>query len=234
VEIMRQFLKALPLGVGLPLAIGAASVKPEDAASNLSGWAHLFGIHNPPDWLLNPNIDHKVIYAAFAISAVYAFLVWGVPAILHGAVQSRESASKTFSSAKQASQPALPPPPPRPKINLKGRTLVEATPRDLIGFYRGRTHLQGDSLLQPFIGKWILVFGPLKDVTAPETRGERTWQMIAMGMTDDRTDLIFLHFTGRHEKLATLMLGQNIWVLGRIESADNLGVHLADCELVEE
>jgi hypothetical protein len=50
-RIFRQILKALPLGLGVPIVIGAASVKPEDAASNLSGWLHIMGIRNVPDWL---------------------------------------------------------------------------------------------------------------------------------------------------------------------------------------
>jgi len=36
----------------------AASIKPEDAASNLAAWAHWMGIHNVPEWMSSPSIDH--------------------------------------------------------------------------------------------------------------------------------------------------------------------------------
>ena len=43
---MREWVKALPLTVGLPVVIGAASVKPEDAASNIAAWIEFAGFHN--------------------------------------------------------------------------------------------------------------------------------------------------------------------------------------------
>ena len=44
---MRDWIKALPLGLGLPIMIGAASVKPEDAVSNVAAWLHLLGLSIP-------------------------------------------------------------------------------------------------------------------------------------------------------------------------------------------
>ena len=48
---MRDFIKVLPLGLLLPLVIGAASVKPDDAISNISDWAHRFGFEGAAKWL---------------------------------------------------------------------------------------------------------------------------------------------------------------------------------------
>jgi hypothetical protein len=78
---LREWLKALPLGLGLPAVIGAASVKPEDAASNLAAWAHFLGFEHTPAWLSNPAIDHRAIIGSLAVGAAYAFVVWGIPAI---------------------------------------------------------------------------------------------------------------------------------------------------------
>jgi|HubBroStandDraft_6_1064221.scaffolds.fasta_scaffold317738_2 hypothetical protein len=78
---MREWVKALPLGLGLPMVIGAASVKPEDAASNLAAWTKLFGVEHTPEWLSAPGTDNKVIVGSMIVAAIYAFLVWGVPAI---------------------------------------------------------------------------------------------------------------------------------------------------------
>jgi hypothetical protein len=78
---MREWVKALPLGLGLPVVIAAASVKPEDAASNISAWAHWLGVQSVPPWLSTPTADTRVIWGALGVSVVYAFLVWAVPAI---------------------------------------------------------------------------------------------------------------------------------------------------------
>lgn len=78
---MRPWIKALPVAVGLPVVIGAASVKPEDAVSNLAAWAHVFGVSNVPDWLASPAADHRAIIAAVIISAIYVTAVWGIPLV---------------------------------------------------------------------------------------------------------------------------------------------------------
>jgi hypothetical protein len=78
-RIFWQILKALPLGLGVPIVIGAASVKPEDAASNLSGWLRIMGIRNVPDWLASPSIDRRVIIATIILAIVYSSIVWGIP-----------------------------------------------------------------------------------------------------------------------------------------------------------
>ena len=73
---MRNWVKALPLGLILPVMIGAASVKPEDAASNISAWAK---------W------DIPVIYASVGAAALYSVAVWVVPAVRtkHGQERTR-------------------------------------------------------------------------------------------------------------------------------------------------
>jgi hypothetical protein len=78
---MRQWIKAIPLGIGLPIVIGAASVKPQDAASNLLAWAHWLGIEQTPGWLSDPAVDRWAIAGALTLGATYTFMIWGVPAI---------------------------------------------------------------------------------------------------------------------------------------------------------
>jgi hypothetical protein len=78
-RIFWQILKALPLGLGVPIVIGAASVRPEDAASNLSGWLRIMGIRNVPEWLASPSIDRRVIIATIIIAVIYSSIVWGIP-----------------------------------------------------------------------------------------------------------------------------------------------------------
>lgn len=73
---MRELFKALPIGVGVPLLIGAASVGPEDAASNISKWARHFGLHHIPEWMVDKGADNKVIIGVVLLAALYAALVW--------------------------------------------------------------------------------------------------------------------------------------------------------------
>lgn len=76
---MRKIIKALPLGVGLPIVIGIASVSPGDAASNVSKWASLLGLHDVPAWLAGRAADPIIILVAFGLAAIYWIAVWGVP-----------------------------------------------------------------------------------------------------------------------------------------------------------
>jgi len=76
--MLKNFLKIAPLGLVLPLMIAAASVKPEDAISNLAEWAHWFGF-TVPDWLADRSTDPKVIVGSLVFAIVYPALMWGVP-----------------------------------------------------------------------------------------------------------------------------------------------------------
>jgi hypothetical protein len=63
---MRGWIKALPLGLILPVMLWAASVKPEDAASNISAWAK---------W------GTTILYVSMGAAALYSMAVWVVPAV---------------------------------------------------------------------------------------------------------------------------------------------------------
>jgi hypothetical protein len=78
---VREFVKVLPLGLLLPIVIGAASVKPDDAISNISDWVHRLGFEGASRWLSNPAADNRAIVGSLGVAALYAFLVWTVPAI---------------------------------------------------------------------------------------------------------------------------------------------------------
>ena len=58
--------------------IGAASVSPDDAASNLSKWAQSLGLHDWAVWLSDPSADRKVIIWTIGVAALYISIVWGV------------------------------------------------------------------------------------------------------------------------------------------------------------
>lgn len=72
-------IKSFPIAVGLPLVIGAASVGPDDAASNLSKWVNQLGFETLPSWLTEKAADHQVTTLAFLMSIIYAIFVWAPP-----------------------------------------------------------------------------------------------------------------------------------------------------------
>lgn len=74
--------KALPLGLGVPLVIGAASIGPEEAASNLSKWVHSLGLHDLPTWLSAKGTDRNAILGAIAFAIVYSTAVFIIPRIV--------------------------------------------------------------------------------------------------------------------------------------------------------
>lgn len=76
---MLKAIKVLPLGVLLPLAIGAASVNPKDAESNIATWLSLLGLNGIPAWMVEKSFDNRVLVIALILSAVYVFAVWILP-----------------------------------------------------------------------------------------------------------------------------------------------------------
>jgi hypothetical protein len=73
-------VKSLPVAVGLPLMIGAASVGPEDAASNVSKWAKALGLtHASPAWLADRTADNWLLIAALSLAVIYSILAYGFP-----------------------------------------------------------------------------------------------------------------------------------------------------------
>ncbi len=76
---IKAALQALPIAIGLPVVLFLASVKPEDAASNLAVWAHFLGFSQVPAWLANPAADRHAMVSAIVLSVIYAGAVWGIP-----------------------------------------------------------------------------------------------------------------------------------------------------------
>jgi hypothetical protein len=125
------YLKFVPLGVVLPMVIGAASIGPEDAVSNLSKWMDKFGIHNLPDALTTKAADHHILIATGVFSVIYAFLMWGLPAIRLGPIDKKifgvGAAWYFWPSSKVRDKPAA----PGPQVTLPPPTQVPAPNLDL-------------------------------------------------------------------------------------------------------
>lgn len=89
--VFREFVKAAPLGLALPVTIGAASVGPDDAISNLGKWIQWLGITDLPPWLRQVGADRTIVAWALGLSVCYALLMWGAP--LYRRLRASRSAS---------------------------------------------------------------------------------------------------------------------------------------------
>jgi hypothetical protein len=77
------------IAAAVALMIGAAQTKPADAASNLSAWANLFGIHNPPSWLSHHETDKIVVIVGLCVLVALtciALLRWSKMTVSSGTV----------------------------------------------------------------------------------------------------------------------------------------------------
>jgi hypothetical protein len=69
-------LKALPLGVLLPVALWVASVGPEEVTSNLSKWSHWIGVGSLPTWFTSASAETWFLVVAVAAPFAYAAFMW--------------------------------------------------------------------------------------------------------------------------------------------------------------
>jgi hypothetical protein len=76
VRVLVNFLKVLPLGVGLPVIILLLSTPPDAMASNISKWAKWAGAKEPPYWLATKSADHWIATATIVCALIYSLIVW--------------------------------------------------------------------------------------------------------------------------------------------------------------
>jgi hypothetical protein len=104
------------------------------------------------------------------------------------------------------------------------RIVVDVTPEYLSSFYEQHTTIQADRLVEAYVGKWMKVAGPLGDVYPNQV----TFAYKTFGV------IVFMYFdmTKWRNRLAVLRPGTRIEVLGQVESANKVEVHLKNCELL--
>jgi hypothetical protein len=205
-RIFWQIFKALPLGLGVPIVIGAASVKPDEAGSNLAAWAQWVGIHDIPTWLNTPGIDGKVITGTILIAAIYAFGVWGAPLLRRSSVKER-----VF----------VPP---------------ELTPERLLSFFQDNTDIQATELTKDRIGQWIPFTGTLRNVGPfngylAQVSFEKNYVQPRTWFDD--ADIYCYFGKAQIDRLRVLKRGDKITVIGQISIIRRLILELDNCELVD-
>jgi hypothetical protein len=124
----------------------------------------------------------------------------------------------------------------RPAPRPEERSFVDITPAELVGLFADHTSQQGAKLIEPYLGKWLRVTGPLGDVLS--NRGFRSQVTFEKGSVFDEgyePVTVYMYFERERwdDRLAVLRPGSSITVAGRIREVDRVHVHLEDCELVE-
>lgn len=126
--------------------------------------------------------------------------------------------------------PAAPIPPtlPTPNITTKlvgSRIVVDVTPEYLTGLFSQHLNVQAKRLIEPYIGKWMKLSGPLGDVYFNQV----TFAHSLFG----RATVFMYPSEGFIDRCSVLLRGTHIEVIGRIKDVDVLAVHLENCELID-
>ena len=133
-----------------------------------------------------------------------------------------ESASKGLDDADEKTAPSP-----------SERIYVNVTPEYLTSFYNQHTAFQAAKLVEPYIGKWITVFGIVNDVTS-ESRGTKIY--IVRPKEDSGFLLIVASFHEQTwiDRIVLLRREDKVAVVGQIKSVDSRSVWLDYCETIQE
>ncbi len=81
-EYRVAILKALPLGVFLPMALFLGSVGPDDFSRNYAAWARTFGLTDLAEYLGIYATGSRVFWGTILISFVYVAIAFVIPALM--------------------------------------------------------------------------------------------------------------------------------------------------------
>jgi hypothetical protein len=118
--------------------------------------------------------------------------------------------------------------------DTSGRIIVSVTPQWLMAQFTNRTDVQTQTLLSPYIGKWMRVSGNLGDVKKIKIFDDKSFAQVTFRDVKYGSDYVFLQFSepGFIDRLSVMQLGEAITVLGQIQSVNPLFVSLEECELL--
>ena len=109
------------------------------------------------------------------------------------------------------------------------RQIVDVTPDYLRSFFVEHISIQAQRLIEPYIGKWMRVSGPLDDVSNNEY-----FSQVVFERRPGTHTVTYMYFRqpDRRDRLSVLRRGTELTVLGQIERVNAMEVHLNNCELI--
>jgi hypothetical protein len=113
--------------------------------------------------------------------------------------------------------------PPEDRVFIKNKNVT-----DLMKMLDGNTMMKEDVLARPFIGKWIEITLPVKNVVQREDE-----TLVMFTRPDAFASQIWLHFPGDRERLEILDVGDTLTAVGRITELSSVVMRLYGCEMVK-
>ena len=127
-------------------------------------------------------------------------------------------------------------PPPSMRRNSDGseRIFVQVSPSDLMGEFKTHTEEHAKEIVRRYLGKWMALKGTVYNVSTDNGGGVQ----VDVGGNDALSvitnGVLQLHFALRfREKLLVLKRGQTINAVCRIDDIEEVGLALAQCEIVD-
>jgi putative nucleic acid binding protein len=110
------------------------------------------------------------------------------------------------------------------------REIIDATPDYLVALFDQHTSIQAQRLIEPYIGKWMIVSGRLRDIADHGHGSQLTFESSAI----NEFGVVFMWFRqpDRSDRLSVLRRGTELTVLGQIRWVNKIEVNLDNCELV--
>ncbi|MEW6223014.1 MAG: hypothetical protein AB1627_00140 [Chloroflexota bacterium] len=110
------------------------------------------------------------------------------------------------------------------------RVFVDVAPDYLWGLYDGRMAVQGDALVQPYLGKWLKFNGDVNDIQS-KSRGELT--LVPRRVPGWGSKMMMLHFDANwRDRVQALPRDAPFFAVGQIARVTGEWVSLEHCELV--
>jgi hypothetical protein len=107
------------------------------------------------------------------------------------------------------------------------RIIVDATPNYLMDLYNDKMPIDGDRLIAPFIGNWLLLSGLIWSVSKINTN------IIHIVLEPQGIRLTYMLFDGQIYRLSVLRRNQIIWAFCQFKEATELNIHFEHCEVID-
>jgi hypothetical protein len=116
------------------------------------------------------------------------------------------------------------------------RSFVNITLEELLRVFDEHTKIQARTLISDFIGKWMIVSGPLGDVGEFTSFSQVTFaHRPSLPLDTHYFDTVYMYFRNKKwvDRLSIMNKGDNITVIGRIREVGPGELHLDNCELID-
>jgi hypothetical protein len=99
---------------------------------------------------------------------------------------------------------------------------------DLMNLFEGKTALQTESVAKPYIGKWIEISMPVRNVFNNENETS-----VLLTAEETSVRFVFMHFNKARERLDLVDVGDTLTGFGQIRELSSMNMHLYDCEMIK-